>query len=103
MFQPHQYSRTLELLEGFKKCFSDADILIIPNIYESRDSEEDKQKINSQKLVESIHHPNVQNGGGLENTLKLLEEYDTKNPASSIILLQGAGDIDTLRYKIKTR
>ena len=103
VFQPHQYSRTLELLEWFKNCFSDADTLIIPNIYESRDTQEDKQKINSQKLVEGIHHPNVQNGDGLENTLKLLEEYDTKNPNSSIILLQGAGDIDTLRYKIKTR
>jgi len=103
VFQPHQYSRTIELLEGFIDAFSDADAVIIPNIYESRDSEEDKKKINTQKLVSAIHHPNVINGNGMENTLKIIEEYDRKNPNSSIILLQGAGNIDTLRYKIKTR
>ena len=50
IFQPHQYNRTLELLEDFKDCFSSADKLIIPDIYESRDSKEDKQKINSKIL-----------------------------------------------------
>jgi len=60
IFQPHQYNRTLELLEDFKDCFSSADKLIIPDIYESRDSKEDKQKINSKILIEYINHPNKQ-------------------------------------------
>ncbi len=102
VFQPHQYSRTLELLEGFQNCFSHADTVIIPNIYASRDSEEDKQKISSSSLAKSIHHPNVLDGEWLKNTLTLIEQYDMQYPDSSIILLQGAGDIDTLRYKIKT-
>jgi UDP-N-acetylmuramate--alanine ligase len=58
IFQPHQYNRTLELLEEFKTCFYDTDKLIIPNIYESRDSDEDKKKINSRKLIEYIKHDN---------------------------------------------
>lgn len=102
VFQPHQYSRTLELLEDFRTCFFDADTVIIPNIYESRDSEEDKKKINTEKLVSLIQHESISNGQGLENTLKLIEKYDSEHPNSSIILLQGAGNIDTLRYKIKT-
>ncbi|MDP3380790.1 MAG: cyanophycin synthetase [bacterium] len=56
IFQPHQYSRTYELLEDFKNCFSKTDKLIIPNIYESRDTKEDKEKINTEKLVELINH-----------------------------------------------
>jgi UDP-N-acetylmuramate--alanine ligase len=60
IFQPHQYSRTLELLEEFKNCFQATHTLIIPDIYESRDSEEDKKKINSEKLIELIKHPNKQ-------------------------------------------
>jgi UDP-N-acetylmuramate-alanine ligase len=48
----------------------------------------------------SIHQPNIINGDGLENTAKLIQEYDEKNPNSSIILLLGAGDIDRLRYEI---
>jgi UDP-N-acetylmuramate--alanine ligase len=57
IFQPHQYNRTLELIKDFKNCFVDTDKLIIPNIYESRDSEQDKKKINSKKLVDLINHP----------------------------------------------
>lgn len=41
VFQSHQYSRTRELLDGFATAFSDADILLIPNIYFSRDKKED--------------------------------------------------------------
>jgi hypothetical protein len=33
-------------------------MLIVPNIYESRDSEEDKAKINSKIFVEKINHSN---------------------------------------------
>jgi len=58
IFQPHQYSRTYELLKDFIKCFSNTDELIIPNIYESRDSESDKHKISAEKFVELIEHKN---------------------------------------------
>ena len=103
IFQPHQYSRTLELLDGFIEAFHDTDTLIIPNIYESRDSETDKKKINTSKLVESINHSQVFDGEWLENTLELIQEYDKNFPDSSIILLLGAGDIDSLRDQIETK
>ncbi len=102
VFQPHQYSRTLELLDDFKTCFSDADILVIPDIYESRDSHKDKQKMNSQIFSEAIEHPKVSDGQWLENSLELIKKYDWEHPNSSIILLLGAGNIDNLRYKIQT-
>ncbi len=102
IFQPHQYNRTLELLDDFKNSFSNTDKLIIPNIYESRDSKEDKKRINSEKLVKLINHKNKQNWKWLENTLNLINKYDKENPDSSIILLLWAWNIDNLRYKIKT-
>jgi len=102
VFQPHQYNRTLELLKDFKNCFHKADTVIIPNIYESRDSEDDKAAINSEKLASYIKHQNVYDGKWLENTLKLINTYDAENIDSSVILLLWAGDIDNLRYKIKT-
>jgi UDP-N-acetylmuramate-alanine ligase len=43
----------------------------------------------------------VKNGNGLENTAKLIREYDEQNPGSSVILLLGAGDVDSLRSKLK--
>jgi len=99
VFQPHQYNRTLELLEWFKTCFTHTDILIIPNIYESRDSEADKQKINSEKLVELIDHPDVIDGNGIENTLEYIQHFNTTH-SDAIILLLWAGDVDNMRYKI---
>jgi UDP-N-acetylmuramate--alanine ligase len=102
IFQPHQYSRTIELLEGFKTCFESADILIIPDIYESRDTDENKAAMSTGLLVDNIQHENVHDGNWMENTLKIIEKYDSENPNSSIILLLWAGNIDTLRYKIKT-
>lgn len=101
IFQPHQYSRTLELLDWFIEAFHDTDILVIPNIYESRDSETDKQKINTQKFVDAVNHSQVFNGESLENTLELIQEYDSEYPDSSIILLLWAWDVDSLRDEIK--
>lgn len=102
IFQPHQYNRTLELLEDFKNCFSYVDKLIVPDIYESRDTEEDKKKINSELLVNYINHNDKFDWKWLDNTLNWVLDYDKKNPATSVIILQWAGNIDDLRYKIKT-
>jgi len=102
VFQPHQYSRTRELLSEFATSFSDADMLIIPNIYFSRDKKEDVEWMTMDRLIALIakNQPNVRDGGGLENTAKLIREYDRENPDSSLILLLGAGDVDGLRYEI---
>jgi UDP-N-acetylmuramate--alanine ligase len=69
IFQPHQYSRTIELLDQFARCFSSADTLVIPNIYESRDTAEDKANMSVEKLIQAIEHPEIINGKDLENTL----------------------------------
>lgn len=103
IFQPHQYSRTLELLEDFKTCFDACDTVVIPDIYESRDSEENKAKINGASFTKMIKHPHVIFWNGLKNTSKIIKEYDSKNPDSSIILLLWAGNVDNLRYEIKTK
>ncbi len=123
IFQPHQYSRTRELLQEFAISFSDADTLIIPNIYFSRDKKEDVEWMITEKLisvvksekwkVKNIRTPLwigvsedkeqdniVINGEWLPNTAKLIQEYDRKNPNSSVIILLGAGDVDSLRYEI---
>lgn len=99
VFQPHQYNRTIELLEDFIDSFQDTDKLIVPDIYESRDTKEDKEKMNAEILVQKINHPNKLNWNWLENTLKLIKEFDEKNKDAVIILLW-AGNVDDLRYGI---
>ncbi len=101
VFQPHQYSRTYELLKDFKNCFINTDELIIPNIYASRDSKEDKEKINTDKFIKNINHEKIINWKWLDNTLQLIEQFDNEN-TNAIIILMWAWDVDNLRYKIKT-
>ena len=55
VFQPHQFSRTRLLLEGFSKSFIEADEILIAPILPVRDSEEDKRSISSEKLADAIN------------------------------------------------
>lgn len=54
VFQPHQHSRTRLLLEDFARSFGRADIVVVPDIYFVRDSEQERTRIGSQDLVELI-------------------------------------------------
>jgi UDP-N-acetylmuramate--alanine ligase len=102
VFQPHQYSRTIELIEWFKDSFDAANTLIVPNIYESRDSEANKLSMNTDKFLRSVNHENWYNWNWLENTVKLIQDFDKKESLVKIILLLWAWDVDSLRDKIKT-
>lgn len=99
IFQPHQYSRTIELLNDFWQSFWNADHLIIPNIYESRDSKEDKEKMNVDKLLEKINIEKKENWQWLENTLSIMKNINKEK--NIVFLLLWAWDVDNLRYKIK--
>ncbi|MFC1749358.1 UDP-N-acetylmuramate--L-alanine ligase [Pseudomonadota bacterium] len=92
VFQPHQYSRTYNLLEEFSESFSDADEVIISNIYGVRDSEEDMEKVDVETLVNKIseHHDNASHGEGLENTARIVKE---KINDYDFIFTMGAGDV----------
>lgn len=102
VFQPHQHSRTIKLLEEFKKCFDSADKLVIPNIYFSRDSEQDVKDMTTERFVNelSTNYPFIENGNWLDNTLEIISKYDRENPNSSVIVLAWAWNVDNLRFKI---
>ncbi len=91
VFQPHQYSRTYELLEDFKTAFADADLLLIPNIYEARDTDEDKMKISAESLASEI--PRAQWTENFEKTLEILMKEAQPN---NLLVTMGAGDV----YKV---
>lgn len=94
VFQPHQFSRTFKLLKDFVKAFTDADEVVIPNIYGVRDSAADRKKINTQKLVAAIskHHGKVRDGQGMEATIQSILQNNTYD----VVITMGAGDV----YKI---
>lgn len=101
IFQPHQYSRTIELLDDFWQCFNYTDKLIIPNIYESRDSEENKNKINVDILLEKINIDNKENWKWLNNTLSKILDLDKEK--NLVFVIMWAWDVDNLRYNLNLK
>jgi len=97
IFQPHQYSRTLELLNDFQTCFLSADILLVTDIYESRDTPEDKEKINGRQFAEGLSHTRKIYTGPLSETLAIWKMIDAQHSNQMIVILQWAGDIDSIR------
>ena len=92
VYQPHQYARTLTIMNDLPDSFNDADLLIIPNIYVARDTEDDKKKINAEKLIEMISkkHPNAIWGENFDKTVEILKKEVKKG---DLLIIMGAGDI----------
>jgi UDP-N-acetylmuramate--alanine ligase len=92
VFQPHQFSRTHRLLEDFKHAFASADKVIVPDIYEARDTAEDKATISAEAFVKALsgEHMDVVWGRGKAGTVQLLNKLVHKN---DLIVVMGAGDV----------
>jgi len=87
VFQPHTYSRTKALLEGFATSFADADHVIITDIYAAR--ERDTLGMSGAHIVERMAHPDARYIGGLQETADFL--LQRLRPGDVLITL-GAGD-----------
>ena len=94
VFQPHRFTRTKALFNEFTQAFSDADLLILNDIYPA--SEEPIVGVNSQALCEAIRktgNVSVEYIAQAEGTIEFL--LKTVRPKDTVITL-GAGSI----YKI---
>jgi len=92
VFQPHQYSRTRFLLDDFAESFKLAYVTIVPEIYFVRDSEETKQAVNAQVLVERLA------GQGskavfIQGFTEICEYLVDRVEPGDVVVTMGAGDI----------
>lgn len=90
VFQPHTYTRTLELLDDFSRAFAQADTVVVTDIYAAR--EKDTGLINSRTLTERI---NMNTGNAIyisefEDIVNYLQE---NTQPGDLILTMGAGSI----------
>ena len=98
IFQPHTFTRTETLLDEFAKSFDDADVVIIPDIYASRERFTDR--ISSKDLVREI----INNSQGKE--VYQIRDFDCiadllkEAGSNDVILTVGAGDIYKLAEMI---
>ncbi len=91
LFQPHRYSRALDLADEFATCFKDADTVIVADIYAA--GEKPLQNISKDILVQKIKatgHPSVY---ALDASQSLPHFILNHVSQGDIIIGLGAGDI----------
>lgn len=93
VFQPHLFSRTRDFMDGFSRALSLCDEIILLDIYPAR--ELPIEGITSQVLLEKISIEKK------SMSAKTTLVYDLKKGHHEVILIMGAGDIDTCVKPVK--
>lgn len=91
VFQPHRYSRTRALVDGFATAFFACDTLIVTPIYAA--GEENVYGISSEKLCDTISehgHKDVRCAASLNQALEMAREAVGDD---ALLLTLGAGDV----------
>ncbi|MCX8082141.1 MAG: UDP-N-acetylmuramate--L-alanine ligase [bacterium] len=99
VFQPHQYSRTRFLLKEFAMSFSDADKVVVPDIYFVRDSVIEQKLVNARMLVEKIRK-NGKEALYLPTFDEIVEYLYEITKKGDVILTIGAGPVDKVARSI---
>jgi len=101
VFQPHQHSRTRMLLKEFSESFGDADIVLIPEIFAVRDTEDDIKSVSSKDLVKLLT--------GKGQTAEFFKDFDScltelKKIVRSgdVVITIGAGPVYKIGEKLST-
>jgi UDP-N-acetylmuramate--alanine ligase len=94
VWQPHTYSRTQALLAQFAECFGQADMVLVTDIFASR---EKPQKYSSDTVVKAMTHPHARFSGSLRSTAEiLLDELSD----GDVLLVLSAGDADQVSQMV---
>lgn len=92
VFQPHQYSRTRAMLDDFSESFGQADIVIVPEIYGARDSNDDRNNVGPDDLVAGI----MSAGGAAQHMSDFADIADLlaeEVRPGDVVLTMGAGSV----------
>lgn len=96
VFQPHTHQRTIDLYAEFTKCFTQAGLVVIPNIYDVRRAA-NTNTVDPQTFTNDIaNNSNVSTyyTQSLQHTKEQLEQ--TLLQAGDVLVCMGAGDITSL-------
>lgn len=92
VFQPHQHSRTRHLLDEFAQSFSGADMVLVPDIYFVRDSQEERAKIGAQDLVSRLTDRGV-DANHVQTFDKIVERLEEICRPGDLVVVMGAGPV----------
>jgi len=95
VFQPHRFSRTLDLMDQFTRAFADADTVIVLPIYAA--SEEALPGVTAERLAAKIEGPAVQFSADFPAAVAAVAAQAKEG---DLILTLGAGNVSQLAPQI---
>jgi UDP-N-acetylmuramate--alanine ligase len=98
VMQPHKYSRLNDLMEDFSESFTNADELIITDVYPA--GETPIPGINAQELIRRIKLSTKKEAIYLQDPEKLAEIINKLAKPSDLVVLLGAGNITKWAYDL---
>ncbi|WP_433945880.1 UDP-N-acetylmuramate--L-alanine ligase [Paenibacillus sp. SN-8-1] len=99
VFQPQRYTRTFFLLDAFSRAFSEADEVIITDIY-SPAGEKQIEGVHSSKLVELIKMNSNASARYIPTKQEVITDLEGRIRPGDLILTMGAGDIYKVGYAL---
>ena len=98
VFQPHRFTRTQDLLEQFGGAFSDADRVLVLDIYAA--SEEAIPGITGERVAEAIRKIGKKDARYVPSFAEAARELAAAAEAGDIVLTLGAGNVSHLGPEI---
>lgn len=92
VFQAHQYSRTRFFLEEFAGAFSEADTVLVPEIYFVRDSETSRSEVNAAILAQRIQSQGT-DAIHLDTFETVCDHLEENSGPGDLVVTMGAGDV----------
>ncbi len=94
VWQPHTYSRTLTLMDGFTQAFQMADEVVVTEVYAARERNEG---FSAAEVVSQMSHPSVRFIPALPEVKAYLLENLRKG---DVLLVLSAGDADQISAQV---
>jgi len=101
LFQPHRYTRTKDLMDEFASSFSDADFLVLLDVYPA--GEKPIQGINSGALIEKIKKSGRNNALYIKDRDEAIRYIVSHMRKGDLLVTLGAGDVWTVGDELLRR
>ena len=92
VFQPHQHSRTRFLLDQFAHAFGQADLVLVPEIFFVRDSEEERRRISAADLVDRLREQGT-HAMHAHPFAAIVEHLEEVLQDDDLVVVMGAGPV----------